>query len=113
MQKQEPAVNKLALIWQFLKGSKLYFVLSILAAALTALAERAAGSLSHSALDGLSAMPDADAGMSARMQTAVESALGNVQLVVPLHVDGMKLGEASIRSINAVTKSAGKVLLNI
>ena len=77
------------------------------------LAERAAGSLSHSALDGLSAMPDADAGMSARMQTAVESALGNVQLVVPLHVDGMKLGEASIRGINAVTKSAGKVLLNI
>ena len=34
LQKQEPAVNKLALIWQFLKGSKLYFVLSILAAAL-------------------------------------------------------------------------------
>lgn len=77
------------------------------------LAERAAGSLSGSALNGLTAMPEAEAGMDARVRSAVESALGGVQLTVPLVVDGMKLGEASIRGINAVTKSAGKVLLNI
>lgn len=77
------------------------------------LAEHAAGRLSGSALGGLSAMPDVESGMAARVQSAVESALGGVQLVIPLNVDGMKLGEASIRGINAVTKSAGKVLLNI
>jgi len=77
------------------------------------LAERAADVLGGSALDGLSAMPDAETGMAARVQSAVETALGGVELVVPLNVDGMKLGEASIRGINAVTKSAGKVLLNI
>ena len=47
------------------------------------------------------------------VQTAVERALGGMQLTVPLNVDGMKLGEASIRGINAVTRSAGRVLLNI
>lgn len=77
------------------------------------LAEHAASALGGSALGGLSAMPEVESGMSARIQSAVESALGGVQLVVPLNVDGMKLGEASIRGINAVTKSAGKVLLNI
>ena len=69
--------------------------------------------LGGSALGGLSAMPDVEGGMAARVQSAVESALGGVELVVPLNVDGMKLGEASIRGINAVTKSTGKVLLNI
>lgn len=77
------------------------------------MAERAAARLSGSALGGLSAMPDVEGGMAARVQSAVESALGGIELVVPLNVDGMKLGEASIRGINAVTKSAGRVLLNI
>ena len=45
--------------------------------------------------------------------TAVQRALGGVNLTVPLYVDGMKLGEASIRGINAVTRSAGRVLLEI
>jgi len=81
------------------------------------LAADAAGSLGEGALSGLSAIPDVPDGLSGRVQTAVDaavqSALGGVQLTVPLTVDGMKLGEASIRGINAVTKSAGKVLLNI
>ena len=77
------------------------------------LAERAAGRLSGSALAGLSALPEVEGGMAAQVQSAVESALGGVNVVIPLNVDGMKLGEASIRGINAVTKSAGKVLLNI
>ncbi len=51
LQKQEPAVNKLALIWQFLKGSKLYFVLSILAAALTALADMISPQIIRAAVD--------------------------------------------------------------
>ena len=52
-------------------------------------------------------------GFARMVQSAVDSALGNVQLTIPLNVDGMKLGEASIRGINAVTRSAGSVLLNI
>ena len=39
MQKKEPNVNKLKLIWRFLKGSKGLFVLSMLMAALTALSD--------------------------------------------------------------------------
>lgn len=44
---------------------------------------------------------------------AVRAALGDTNITIPLNVDGMKLGEASIRGINAVTRSAGRVLLNI
>ncbi len=44
---------------------------------------------------------------------AVDAALERMNITIPLNVDGMKLGEASIRGINAVTRSAGKVLLNI
>lgn len=47
------------------------------------------------------------------VESAVARALGDMNVVIPLNVDGMKLGEASIRGINAVTKSAGRVLLNI
>lgn len=44
---------------------------------------------------------------------AAQRAMENLNLTIPLNVDGMKLGEASIRGINAVTRSAGRVLLNI
>ena len=44
---------------------------------------------------------------------SAEKALENVNLTIPIHVDGMKLGEASIRGINAVTRSAGRLLLNL
>lgn len=52
-------------------------------------------------------------GMAAAMQRAVQDALGGTNLVVPLHVDGVKLGEASIRGINRVTRSAGRLMLEI
>ncbi len=39
MQKQEPSVRKAALVWRFLKGSKLFFLLAVLSTALTALAD--------------------------------------------------------------------------
>ena len=78
--------------------------------------ERAADALSGAAMDGLSA-PSLEGvsggGTAQSVLTAVERALGGVNVVIPLNVDGMKLGEASIRGINAVTKSAGRVLLNI
>ena len=48
-----------------------------------------------------------------RVRAAVEEALGGVTLTVPLNVDGMRLGEASIRGINAVTRSTGRVLLKL
>ena len=44
---------------------------------------------------------------------AARQAVENLSLTIPLNVDGMKLGEASIRGINAVTRSAGRVLLNL
>ena len=47
------------------------------------------------------------------MNAAAERALENVNLTIPIHVDGMKLGEASIRGINAVTRSTGRLMLNL
>jgi len=47
------------------------------------------------------------------MRSAVDEALGSTSLVIPLNVDGVKLGEASIRGINRVTRAAGRVLLEI
>ena len=37
----------------------------------------------------------------------------DVHLTIHINVDGMRLGEASIRGINAVTRATGKLLLNI
>ena len=78
----------------------------------------AADALGGAAMTGLqsASLPEMDArgdGVAEMVRGAVNSALGNVQLTIPLNVDGMKLGEASIRGINAVTRSAGRVLLNI
>lgn len=79
--------------------------------------ERAAGDLGSAAMSGLEnlSVPDLGGGTFAdnTARAAVDRMLENVQLTVPIHVDGMKLGEASIRGINAVTKSAGRLLLNI
>ena len=54
-----------------------------------------------------------EGGVGAMMLGAVNEALGNTSLVIPLNVDGVKLGEASIRGINRVTRAAGRVLLEI
>ncbi len=51
MQKQEPSVRKFELIWRFLKGSKLYFVLSMLTAALTAFADMLSPQIIRAAVD--------------------------------------------------------------
>lgn len=60
------------------------------------------------------AAPSMDGGgISDLVQRAVQDALGGVNLVLPLHVDGIKLGEASIRGINQVTRSAGRLMLEI
>lgn len=78
---------------------------------------RAAGRLSETALNGLSAqsLPFEGAAGDAEgiARAAVERALEGVSVTIPISVDGMKLGEASIRGINAVTRSAGRLLLNI
>lgn len=44
---------------------------------------------------------------------ALSAAMGETQLVVPINVDGMKLGEASIRGINRVRASTGRLMLDI
>ena len=51
MQKQEPAVNKLSLIWRFLKGSKRYFVLSFLVGALMIFADMISPQIIRAAVD--------------------------------------------------------------
>lgn len=71
---------------------------------------RAADVLSGSALSALTESMPVDFGAES---SSTGRAMENLQLTVPLYVDGMKLGEASIRGINAVTRSAGRVLLNI
>ena len=43
----------------------------------------------------------------------VASAIASVQLRAPLIVDGVKLGEAAIRGINAVTRATGRQLIEI
>lgn len=52
-------------------------------------------------------------GLSGMMRAAVDAALGGTNIVIPLNVDGIRLGEASIRGINSVTRSTGKLLLEI
>ena len=52
-------------------------------------------------------------GIESMVRAAVQESLGGTNIVVPLHVDGVKLGEASIRGINRVTRSAGRLMLEI
>lgn len=51
LQKQEPSVRKLELIWHFLHGSKGLFVLSMVAAAMTALADMITPQIIRAAVD--------------------------------------------------------------
>lgn len=76
---------------------------------------RAASDISAAATGGLSAVLPGNVrnATPTDINAAVNAALGNVNLTIPLNVDGVKLGEASIRGINAVTRSAGRLLLNI
>ena len=84
------------------------------------LAEEGAAALSAGAATALS--PEGGAarasaagadGIPGAVRAAVQEALGGTEIVIPLYVDGMKLGEASIRGINQVTRSAGRLLLEI
>ena len=59
------------------------------------------------------AAPAQTEGISSMVQQAVSEALGGVNLVLPLYVDGMKLGQASINGINRVTRSTGRLMLEI
>lgn len=52
-------------------------------------------------------------GAAQSLAEAVSAALGGTNIVIPLNVDGMKLGEASIRGINRVRSSTGKLMLDI
>lgn len=82
------------------------------------MAEEGAAAISGAAASALAApaavhnVQDA-AGLGGMVRAAVDEALGGTSIVVPLHVDGMKLGEASIRGINRVTRSAGRLMLEI
>ena len=84
------------------------------------LAEQSAAALSGGAASALEFSPASGRGMEADGEglaglvgAAVREALGGTEIVIPLNVDGVKLGEASIRGINLVTRSAGRLLLEI
>ena len=84
------------------------------------LAEQSAAALSGGAASALEFSPATGRGMEADGEglaglvgAAVREALGGTEIVIPLNVDGVKLGEASIRGINLVTRSAGRLLLEI
>lgn len=83
------------------------------------LAELGAEALRAGAVNALSVRTENPAGfaeeggLSAMVRSAVNEALGGTNFVLPLHVDGVKLGEASIRGINRVTRSAGRLMLEI
>ena len=84
------------------------------------LAEESAAALSGGARSALELTPPAGremeadgAGLAGLVGAAVREALGGTEIVIPLNVDGVKLGEASIRGINLVTRSAGRLLLEI
>lgn len=51
--------------------------------------------------------------LSAMVRAAVGDALGDASIVVPINVDGIKLGEAAIRGINRVTRASGRLMLEI
>ena len=56
------------------------------------------------------AMPQAQDG---ELIAAVERALGNLTVVAPIQVDGVRLGEAAISGINAVRRATGRQMLEI
>ena len=68
---------------------------------------RAAGRLSSGAARGLEGVRTE--GLSGSVQKALEE----FEMVVPLNVDGVKLGEAAIRGINAVTAASGRFGIRI
>lgn len=84
------------------------------------LAERSVDMLSMASVSALSGAPETAAspafdaaGLAGMMRAAVNEALGGTSIVIPLNVDGVKLGEASIRGINRVTRSTGRLMLEI
>ena len=79
------------------------------------MAESGAAALSGAAMRAVRSadVPLEDGGIGSTVRGAVQGALGDGSIVVPLYVDGVKLGEAAIRGINRVTRSVGRVLLEI
>ena len=78
----------------------------------SARASMASNALALSAAGALRASPlPAERGEG--LSEAVERALTGLTVVSPIHVDGVKLGEAAIRGINAVKRATGRQMLDI
>lgn len=71
-----------------------------------------AGSLAQAASGAISAAPMPQA-QDGELIAAVERALGNLTVVAPIQVDGVRLGEAAISGINAVRRATGRQMLEI
>ena len=54
-----------------------------------------------------------DAELVQAVRAAAQAALEGLEITVPLEVDGLRLGEACIRGINAVTRRTGRMQLEI
>lgn len=80
------------------------------------LAENSASVLAGGAAMQLSPASASFAGASdlrGMVASALNEALGGTNIVIPLNVDGIRLGEASIRGINRVTRASGRLMLEI
>ena len=79
-------------------------------------AQNSAGLLARKAavqLNPASVHMNADSSLQGMVAAALNDALGGTNIVIPLNVDGIKLGEASIRGINRVTRASGRLMLEI
>ena len=75
-----------------------------------------AASIANAAALRLNANPPAlgpASDLTSMVRAAVSDVLGDTSIVVPLNVDGVRLGEAAIRGINRVTRASGRLMLEI
>lgn len=91
---------------QFSQG----FALGVMDAA--AQAAMSANALAGTARDALHDAPLPE-GRDAGISDSVYRALSGLTVVAPIQVDGVKLGEAAIRGINAVKRTTGRQMLDI
>lgn len=118
------ALSKLKSLLKIASPSKLTYAMGGyfgegFANGISACADMARGSAEHLSMSAANVLAEArpiglgEASLSGMVRAAVDEALGGANIVIPLSVDGMKLGEASIRGINRVTRASGRLMLEM
>lgn len=118
------ALSKLKSLLKIASPSKLTYAMGGyfgegFANGISACADMARGSAERLSMSAANVLAEAwpiglgEASLSGMVRAAVDEALGGANIVIPLSVDGMKLGEASIRGINRVTRASGRLMLEM